>query len=102
MLTYVCRRRAANNLLFGRVSGTLNRRSLQFSFFLSTFSVITMESSTKPLETKKRKWTDTGAPAQKNQPTRKGKRAWRKNIDILDIEAGTEGLREEEITTGYV
>lgn len=61
-----------------------------------------MASFASPLETKKRKWIDAGAPSQRNQPTRKGKRAWRKNVDIQDIEAGLEGLREEEITTGYV
>jgi nucleolar protein 53 len=82
----------------------LQNGQASYTFFPSLFSpsVITMESSAKSLETKKRKWIDAGAPAQKNQPTRKGKRAWRKNIDILDIEAGMEGLREEEIATGCV
>ena len=41
------------------------------------------------------------APQQYNQPSRKGKKAWRKNVDIDDIEAGLEGLREEERVTGY-
>lgn len=61
-----------------------------------------MDTSGVSLPIKKRKWTETGAPAQKKQPTRKGKKAWRKNVDIEDIEAAVEGLREEEITTGYV
>ena len=43
-----------------------------------------------------------GAPSQHNQGTRKGKRAWRKNIDIDEIEDGLEGLRTEERVTGYV
>lgn len=58
--------------------------------------------STKPKGTTKRKAIDIGAPSQKTQPTRKGKKAWRKNVDITDIEAGIEGLREEERVTGSV
>ena len=41
-----------------------------------------------------------GAPSQYSQPSRKGKRAWRKNVDIGDIEAGLESLRDEERLTG--
>jgi hypothetical protein len=43
-----------------------------------------------------------GAPSQPNQGTRKGKRAWRKNVDIGDVEEGLEELRAEERATGYV
>ena len=60
-----------------------------------------MSSPAASAVTKKRKRTETGAPAQKTQSTRKGKRAWRKNVDLQDIEAGIESLREEEIVTGY-
>jgi hypothetical protein len=41
-----------------------------------------------------------GAPAQHNQSSRKGKKAWRKNVDIEDFEEKLEGLREEERTFG--
>ncbi|KAF8465863.1 tumor suppressor protein Gltscr2 [Russula ochroleuca] len=41
-----------------------------------------------------------GAPAQHNQASRKGKKAWRKNVDIEDLEEKLEGLREEERTFG--
>ncbi|QRW13313.1 Nop53 (60S ribosomal biogenesis) [Ceratobasidium sp. AG-Ba] len=41
-----------------------------------------------------------GAPAQKAQATRKGKKAWRKNVDIEDVEDTLEDLREEERITG--
>ncbi|KAJ7132336.1 P60-like protein [Mycena epipterygia] len=41
-----------------------------------------------------------GAPAQHNQPSRKGKKAWRKNVDIQDVEEGIEELRAEERATG--
>lgn len=34
------------------------------------------------------------------QPSRKGKRAWRKNVDIADVEAGLEDVREREILVG--
>ncbi|KAI0332212.1 P60-like protein [Cubamyces sp. BRFM 1775] len=41
-----------------------------------------------------------GAPAQRTQSSRKGKRAWRKNVDIEPVEEGLEGLRAEERVTG--
>ncbi|RDB17321.1 Uncharacterized protein C22F8.09 [Hypsizygus marmoreus] len=49
---------------------------------------------------KKTAQTVTGAPSQHNQSSRKGKRAWRKNVDIQDVEEGLEGLRAEERVTG--
>ncbi|KAG6867979.1 hypothetical protein C0993_008738 [Termitomyces sp. T159_Od127] len=42
----------------------------------------------------------SGAPSQLNQSSRKGKRAWRKNIDIQDVELGMEEMRAEERVTG--
>lgn len=41
-----------------------------------------------------------GAPAQRTQSSRKGKKAWRKNIDIDEVEEGLEELRVEERVTG--
>ncbi|KAF8688674.1 Nop53 (60S ribosomal biogenesis), partial [Rhizoctonia solani] len=41
-----------------------------------------------------------GAPSQPSQSTRKGKKAWRKNVDIEDVEDRLEGLRDEERETG--
>jgi len=38
----------------------------------------------------------TGAPAQYNQSSRKGKKAWRKNIDTDAVEEQLEGARNEE------
>ena len=43
-----------------------------------------------------------GAPSQHNQSSRKGKRAWRKNINIEDVEEVLEGMRAEERVVGYV
>lgn len=40
------------------------------------------------------------APQQPSQTSRKGKRAWRKNVDISDVQDGLERLRDEMIT-GY-
>lgn len=40
------------------------------------------------------------APQTHNQPSRKGKKAWRKNIDINPITDGLADLRDEVITTG--
>jgi hypothetical protein len=36
--------------------------------------------------------------AKKSQPSRKGTKAWRKNIDITDVEEHLEQLRHEERT----
>lgn len=41
------------------------------------------------------------APHQYKQPSRKGKKAWRKNVDVTDVQEGLRQLKEEEIK-GYV
>ena len=41
-----------------------------------------------------------GAPQQHKQSSRKGKKAWRKNVDVTDIQEGLEEVREEVIK-GY-
>lgn len=37
------------------------------------------------------------APQQYKQPSRKGKKAWRKHVDVSEIELGLENTREEII-----
>lgn len=39
-------------------------------------------------------------PAQYKQSSRKGKKAWRKNIDLTDIEKSIETQKDLEITHG--
>jgi nucleolar protein 53 len=63
-------------------------------------------TSEKPLKiksasSKKSIRSALGAPSQHNQSSRKGKKAWRKNVDIGEVEQGLEGLRQEERVTGY-
>ena len=41
-----------------------------------------------------------GAPSQLSQNARKGKKAWRKNIDIDNVEDGLETIRSEERILG--
>jgi nucleolar protein 53 len=41
--------------------------------------------------------TKTAAPSQFSQPSRKGKKAWRKNVDITEIHDGLEEVRTEII-----
>ncbi|EDR12759.1 uncharacterized protein LACBIDRAFT_292782 [Laccaria bicolor S238N-H82] len=60
----------------------------------------TSKSSSKPASQAKLSKSSLGAPAQHNQSTRKGKRAWRKNINIEDVEEGLEGMRAEERVIG--
>ncbi|KAL8967371.1 MAG: hypothetical protein Q9197_005462 [Variospora fuerteventurae] len=42
------------------------------------------------------------APQQHKQPSRKGKKAWRKNVDVSEIQKGLENVREEVIKGGVV
>ena len=42
------------------------------------------------------------APATYKQPSRKGKRAWRKNVDISEVQQGLEAVREEVIKGGVI
>lgn len=37
------------------------------------------------------------APKQFSQPSRKGKKAWRKNVDVTEVQKGLEDLNEEVI-----
>jgi nucleolar protein 53 len=50
--------------------------------------------------TKKHASSALGAPAQRTQSSRKGKKAWRKNIDIDNVEDGLEEIRAEERVVG--
>lgn len=45
--------------------------------------------------------TKVDAPQQFKQPSRKGKKAWRKNVDVTEVQEGLRLLKDEEIK-GYV
>jgi nucleolar protein 53 len=45
--------------------------------------------------------TTEAAPAQYKQPSRKGKKAWRKNVDVTQISTGLDEVRDQ-IIQGYV
>ncbi|KAL1842130.1 hypothetical protein VTJ49DRAFT_6009 [Mycothermus thermophilus] len=42
------------------------------------------------------------APQQYKQPSRKGKKAWRKNVDISEVQEGLEALNEQIIRGGVI
>ncbi|CAG8974387.1 hypothetical protein HYALB_00010638 [Hymenoscyphus albidus] len=42
------------------------------------------------------------APAQHKQPSRKGKKAWRKNVDVTEVQEGLEEVREQIIKGGVI
>ena len=44
--------------------------------------------------------TAPAAPAQHKQPSRKGKKAWRKNVDVTEVQQGLVDL-QDEILKGY-
>ena len=59
-------------------------------------------SSKSISSTKKAASSAVGAPSQRTQSSRKGKRAWRKNVDLDEVEEGLEEIRAEERVSGYV
>ncbi|KAE8375468.1 hypothetical protein BDV26DRAFT_283457 [Aspergillus bertholletiae] len=44
----------------------------------------------------------TDAPKQFSQPSRKGKKAWRKNVDVTEVQEGLRLLKDEEIKGGVL
>ncbi|KAL4938076.1 hypothetical protein BDV06DRAFT_215377 [Aspergillus oleicola] len=42
------------------------------------------------------------APRQYSQPSRKGKKAWRKNVDVTEVQEGLRLLKDEEIKGGVL
>lgn len=42
------------------------------------------------------------APATYTQPSRKGKKAWRKNVDLSEVQSGLENVRDEIIKGGVI
>lgn len=44
--------------------------------------------------------TAPAAPQQYKQTSRKGKKAWRKNVDVTEVQEGLEEMRDEVIQ-GY-
>lgn len=46
--------------------------------------------------------TAVKAPATHSQPSRKGKKAWRKNVDLSEVQQGLDDVRDEIIQTGGV
>jgi nucleolar protein 53 len=45
----------------------------------------------------KSKTGNPDGPSQFKQPSRKGKKAWRKNVDVTDVEKGLEEVNEKVI-----
>ncbi|KAK7683840.1 hypothetical protein QCA50_013216 [Cerrena zonata] len=58
---------------------------------------MTVTSTTKAAKSSK---SVIGAPSQRTQPSRKGKKAWRKNVDLDEVEEVLEEIRVEERLTG--
>ncbi len=60
-----------------------------------------MSESSSLKSQKKNEKSVVGTPSQRTQASRKGKKAWRKHIDLDDVEQGLEEMRTEERVTGY-
>ncbi|KAF9531185.1 ribosome biogenesis protein Nop53/GLTSCR2 [Crepidotus variabilis] len=71
----------------------------KFSTTCVTLRLSTDMSSTLSQKRKSNRST-LGAPSQHNQSSRKGKKSWRKNVNIEDLEERLEGLRAEERVIG--
>ena len=59
-------------------------------------------TATKAKAIRKLKGSSIGAPSQLSQPSRKGKKAWRKHVDIGEVATGLEEARVEERVVGCV
>ncbi|KAJ5489498.1 hypothetical protein N7539_004388 [Penicillium diatomitis] len=46
--------------------------------------------------------TSVKAPSQYKQPSRKGKKAWRKNVDVTEVQEGLRQLKDDEIKGGVL
>lgn len=46
--------------------------------------------------------TSHAAPSTHGQPSRKGKKAWRKNVDISEVQQGLDDVRDEVIQGGVI
>ncbi|KAF2473769.1 P60-like protein [Lindgomyces ingoldianus] len=46
--------------------------------------------------------TSVAAPAQHKQPSRKGKKAWRKNVDVTEVHEGLQEVRNQMIQGGVI
>jgi len=75
-----------------------------YSIVISLLSFLQPRSMAAPKGSlgKKSGRSALGAPSQHTQSSRKGKRSWRKHVNIEDVEEGLEGIRAEERVTGYI
>lgn len=71
---------------------------LVWFFLVFAASDLTKKSNDKKTSTMSSK---LDAPQQFKQPSRKGKKAWRKNVDVTEVQEGLRQFKEEEIK-GYV
>ena len=81
-----------------RLRDTMEKTCHADNFFDRLMTMTVQKASSK--DAKKSTRSALGAPTQLGQSSRKGKRAWRKNIDIQDVEKGMESLRTEERVLG--
>ena len=73
-------------------------RSLITPHFPKTMAKTTPKA--EPSTQAKKSKSAIGTPSQLSQNTRKGKKAWRTNIDIDNVEDGLETIRSEERVLG--
>jgi hypothetical protein len=83
--------RLSYSALASRLCSGLRRESIMAT---------TSSHPTKVNISKQSTGSSIGAPSQRKQSTRKGKRAWRKNVDLDDVEEALEEARTEERVVG--
>jgi hypothetical protein len=72
----------------------LGKRIQKFWFFFLDFN---LGSPQKKLIRASTMSTSVGAPQQFKQPSRKGKKAWRKNVDVTEVQEGLRELKDAQI-----
>jgi hypothetical protein len=73
------------------VGGFLGQLFRSAFFFFEHFYLFSLLSTFRSMVD-----TVTDSAPKKAQPSRKGKKAWRKNVDVTELESGLETLRSEE------
>ena len=70
-----------------------------FAFHETAISIYNRQRKVTVLLIQRRPIMDAAvaAPSQFKQSSRKGKKAWRKNVDITEVQEGLDNVREEVI-----
>ena len=76
------------------------KKSAKSNSSVEAATAVAVAAATRSTDKAKATKSSVGAPSQHKQTSRKGKKAWRKNVNIEDVEHGLEEMRSEERVVG--